>query len=56
MKLLIVPMMLILDHLVIQRMDTSGRNVLSKGPKNDASKAIPFDKNETNQNVSHQHQ
>jgi hypothetical protein len=46
MKLLIVPMMLILDHLAIQRMDTSGRNVQSKGPKNDASKAIPFDKNE----------
>ena len=37
-----------LDHLVIQRMDTSGRTVLSKGSKNDASKAIPFDKNEIN--------
>ena len=37
---------MVLDHLVIQRMDTSGRNVQSKGPKNDASKAIPFDKNE----------
>ena len=40
---------MVLDHLVIQRMDTSGRTVLSKGSKNDASKAIPFDKNEINQ-------
>ena len=41
---------MVLDHLVIQRMDTSGRTVLSKGSKNsDASKTIPFDKNEINQ-------
>ena len=39
---------MVLDHLVIQRMDTSGRTVLSKTSK-DASKAIPFDKNEINQ-------
>ena len=38
---------MVLDHLVIQRMDTSGRTVLSK--KSDASKTIPFDKNEINQ-------
>ncbi|CAG5091357.1 Oidioi.mRNA.OKI2018_I69.PAR.g12999.t1.cds [Oikopleura dioica] len=38
---------MVLDHLVIQRMDTSGRTVLSK--KSDASKSIPFDKQEITQ-------
>ena len=37
---------MVLDHLVIQRMDTSGRTVLSKKAE---SKTIPFDKNEINQ-------
>lgn len=36
---------LVLDHLVIQRMDTSGRMVLSKSS---ATGAIPFDKHELN--------
>lgn len=35
---------LVLDHLVIQRMDTSGRTVLSK--KAVASASVPFDKTE----------
>ena len=38
---------LVLDHLVIQRMDTSGRTVLSKNAIS-ASSRIPFDKNELN--------
>jgi len=38
---------MVLDHLVIQRMDTSGRTVLSK--KTDATKSIPFDKQEITQ-------
>lgn len=36
---------LVLDHLVIQRMDTSGRMVLSKSS---ATGAVPFDKHELN--------
>ena len=42
---------MVLDHLVIQRMDTSGRTVLSKGgqQKNDTAKAIPFNKDEIQQ-------
>ena len=42
---------MVLDHLVIQRMDTSGRTVLSKGgqQKNDTTKAIPFNKDEIQQ-------
>ena len=44
-------MKMVLDHLVIQRMDTSGRTVLSKGgqQKNDTTKAIPFNKDEIQQ-------
>ena len=38
---------MVLDHLVIQRMDTSGRTVLSKNK--DSNKAIPFDKSEISQ-------
>ena len=43
---------MVLDHLVIQRMDTSGRTVLSKGggqEKSDQTKAIPFNKDEIEQ-------
>uniref|UniRef100_A0AC35TH50 DNA helicase n=1 Tax=Rhabditophanes sp. KR3021 TaxID=114890 RepID=A0AC35TH50_9BILA len=38
---------LVLDHLVIQRMDTSGKTVLSKNAVS-SNKSIPFDKNELN--------
>ena len=40
---------MVLDHLVIQRMDTTGRTVLSKWTKSsqsEISKSIPFDKEE----------
>lgn len=36
---------LVLDHLVIQRMDTTGRTVLTKSA---ANPKIPFDKNDLN--------
>uniref|UniRef100_A0A0N4ZU70 Chromodomain-helicase-DNA-binding protein 1 n=1 Tax=Parastrongyloides trichosuri TaxID=131310 RepID=A0A0N4ZU70_PARTI len=39
---------LVLDHLVIQRMDTTGRTILSKNAVSSTSKSIPFDKNELN--------
>ncbi|WKX89357.1 hypothetical protein Q1695_008755 [Nippostrongylus brasiliensis] len=38
---------LVLDHLVIQRMDTTGRTVLSK-TSTAGAKAVPFDKKELN--------
>lgn len=38
---------LVLDHLVIQRMDTTGRTVLSKNAMGQSSK-IPFDKSDLN--------
>lgn len=37
---------LVLDHLVIQRMDTSGKTVLSKNAM--TSSRVPFDKNDLN--------
>ncbi|GMT28082.1 hypothetical protein PFISCL1PPCAC_19379 [Pristionchus fissidentatus] len=40
---------LVLDHLVIQRMDTTGRTVLHKSdPKGGVSSSLPFDKHELN--------
>ena len=39
---------LVLDHLVIQRMDTSGRTVITKEATNKAAQKIPFDKEELN--------
>ncbi|CEF66390.1 Chromodomain-helicase-DNA-binding protein 1 [Strongyloides ratti] len=39
---------LVLDHLVIQRMDTTGKTILSKNAVSGSNKSIPFDKNELN--------
>lgn len=39
---------LVLDHLVIQRMDTTGKTVLSKNAVTGTSGSVPFDKQELN--------
>lgn len=39
---------MVLDHLVIQRMDTTGRTVLDKKGSGNANSSIPFNKEDLN--------